>query len=161
MTTRLRCLRTKMTRLWLQNVSVNAADAFTVRDEFDKFCSLGVIFRTVRRQHYRTTTMMVHFCHGACSVDCFRVRLGWGVGEGESGLGAFKCIMLCGYFEEKYLSWHNPLIQNGRRNNRLGKRNNEISLYAYDGMNIIVGTTVQGGAVVWGPIVLGAIVLWE
>ena len=86
MTTRLRCLRTKMTRLWLQNVSVNAPDAFTVRDEFDKFCSLGVIFRTVRRQHYRTTTMMVHFCHVSCSVDCFRVRLGWGVGEGESGL---------------------------------------------------------------------------
>ena len=140
MATRLRCVRTKMTRRWLQNVSVNAPDAFMVRVEFYKFCSLGVIFRTVRRRHYRISTMMVHFCHVACSVDCFRVRLGLGR---ESGLGAFKYVMLCGYFEEKYLSWHNPLIQNGRRNNRLGKRN-EISLYAYDGMNIPVGATVQG-----------------
>ena len=64
-----------------------------------------------------------------------------------SGLGAFKCVMLCGYFEEKYLSWHNPLIQNGRRNNHLEKRNNEISLYTYDGMNILVGATVQGAVV--------------
>ena len=37
MDTRLRCVRTKMTRWWLQNVSVNAPDAFTVRVEFDKF----------------------------------------------------------------------------------------------------------------------------
>ena len=88
---------------------------------------------------------MVHFCHVACSVDCFRVRLGLGR---ESGLGAFKYVMPCGYFEEKYLSWHNPLIQNGRRNNRLGKRNGEISFYAYDGMNVLVGATHQG-AVVW------------
>ena len=85
---------------------------------------------------------MVHFFHVACSVDCFRVRLGLGR---ESGLGAFECVIPCGYFEEKYLSWHNLLIQNGRRNNRLGKRNNEISLYAYDGMDILVGATVQGG----------------
>ena len=147
MATRLRCVQTKMTRWWFQNVSVNATNAFTVRVEFDQFCSLGVIFRTVRCQHYRTSTMMVHFCHVACSVDCFRVRLGLGR---ESGLGAFKCVMLCGYFEEKYLSWHNSLIQNGRRNNCLGKINNEISLYAYDGMNILVGATVQGGSCLGG-----------
>ena len=73
--------------------------------------------------------MIVHFCHVACSVDGFRIRLGLGR---ESGPGAFKCVMLCGYFEEKYLCWHNPLIQNVTRNKRLGKRNNEISLYAYD-----------------------------
>ena len=103
----------------------------------------------MRRQHYRTSRMMVHFCHVACSVDCFRDRLGLGR---ESGLGAFKCVMLCGYFEEKYLSWRNALIQNGRRNNRLGKRNNEISLYAYDGMNILVGATVRGGGVVLGQL---------
>ena len=100
---------------------------------------------------------MVHFCHVACSVDCFRVRLGLGR---ESGLGAFKCVMLCRYFEEKYLSWHNPLIQSGRRNNRLGKRNNEISLYADDGLNMLVGVTVQGGSCPGrGGIVMGAIVL--
>ena len=34
------------------------------------------------------------------------------------------------------------------------KKNNKISLYAYDGMNILVGATVKG-AVVWGAIVLG------
>ena len=84
---------------------------------------------------------MVHFCHAACSVNCFRVRLGLGR---ASGPGAFKCVMLCGYFEEKYLIWHNPLIQNVRRNNRLEKRNNEISSYAYDGINILVGAVVQG-----------------
>ena len=88
--------------------------------------------------------MTVHFCHVACSVGVFRVRLGLGR---ESGPEAFKCVMVCGYFEEKYLSWHNPLIQNVRRNNRLGKRINEISLYAYDGMNILVGAIVQGGVV--------------
>ena len=89
MATRLRCVRTKLTRWWLKNVSVNAPDAFTVRVEFDKFCSLRVIFRTVRRQHFRTSTMMVHFCHVARSVDCFKERLGLGR---ESGLGAFKCV---------------------------------------------------------------------
>ena len=68
-------------------------------------CSLGVIFRTERRQHYRTSTMIVHFCHVACSVDGFGVRLGL---ERELGQGALKCVMLCGYFEEKYLGWHNP-----------------------------------------------------
>ena len=94
---------------------------------------------------------MVHFCYVACSVDCFRVRLGLGR---ESGQGAFKYVLLCGYFEEKYLSWHNPHIQNGRRNNHLGKRNNEISLYAYDGMNIMVGATVQGGSF-WGQLSYG------
>ena len=83
--------------------------------------------------------MIVHFCHVACSVDGFGVRLGLGR---ESGPGAFKRVMLCGCFEEKYLSWHNPLIQNVRRNNRLEKRNNEISLYAYDGMNILMGAIV-------------------
>ena len=61
-------------------------------------CSLGVIFRAVRRQHYRTSTMIVHFCHVACSVDGLRVRLGL---RRESGLGAFKCVMICRYFEEK------------------------------------------------------------
>ena len=104
---------------------------------------------------------MVHFCHVACSLDCFRVRLGLGR---ESGLGAFKCVMLCGHFEEKYLIWHNPLIQNGRRNNRLGKRNNEISLHEYDGMNILRGATVQGGQSSGGggdcPGGGGGIVLW-
>ena len=117
-------------------------------------CSLGV--RTVRRQHYRTFTLIVHFCHVACSVDGFRVRLG--VGR-KSGPGAFTCVMLCGYFEDKYLSWHNPLIQIVRRNNRLGKRNNEISLYAYDGMNpggencpggVVRGAVVGGGQLSWG-----------
>ena len=107
-------------------------------------CSLGVIFRTVRRQHYRTSTMIVHFCHVACSVDGFRVRLGlWR----ESGPGAFKCVMLRGYFEEKHHIWHNPLIQNVKRNNRLGERKNEIFLYAYDGMNIPLGAIVQGQVV--------------
>ena len=118
-------------------------------------CSLLVIFRTVRRQDYRASTMIVHFCHVARSVDRFRVRLGLGK---ESGPGAFKCVMLCGYFEEKYLSWHNPLIQNVRRNNRLEKRNNEISVYAYDGMNILVGQNAQEGFV-RGTVVLGTIVL--
>ena len=37
MATQLRCVRDKMTKLWLQNVFVNAPDAFTVRVEFDKF----------------------------------------------------------------------------------------------------------------------------
>ena len=37
MATRLHCIQTKMTRLWLQNVSVNAPDTFEVRVEFDKF----------------------------------------------------------------------------------------------------------------------------
>ena len=85
--------------------------------------------------------MIAHFCHVACSVDGFRVRLGLGR---ESGPGAFKCVMLWGYFEEKYLSWHNPLIQNVRINSRLEKRNNEISFYAYDGINILVGAIVRG-----------------
>ena len=41
-----------------------------------------------------------------------------------------------------------------RRNNRLGKRNNEISLYEYNGMNILVGAIVQRG-VVRGAVVGG------
>ena len=123
--------------------------------------SLGVISRTVRCQHYRTSTMMVHFCHVACSVDGFRVRLGL---RRESGPGAFKFVMLCRYFEEKHLSWHNLLIQNRRRNNHLGKRNNEISLYACNGMNILVGATVRGGGQLsggaqlsWGQLSQGVI----
>ena len=126
-------------------------------------CSLGLIFRTVRRQHCGTSTMIVHFCHVACSVDGFRVRLRLGR---ESGPGAFKSVMLCGYFEGKYLSWHNPLIKNVRRNNRLGKRNNEISLHAYDGMTTFWrgnlsrggscpgGSCPGGGQLSWGAIVL-------
>ena len=64
-------------------------------------------FRTERRQHYRTSTMIVHFCHVACGMDGFGVRLGL---ERELGQGALKCVdlMLCGYFEKKYLRWHNP-----------------------------------------------------
>ena len=119
-------------------------------------CSLRVIFKTVRRQHYKTSTMIVHFCHVACSVNGFRGRLGLGR---ESGPGAFKCVMLCGFFEEEYLSWHNPLIQNVERNNCLSKRNNKISLYAYDGMNILVGAIVRGcpeaivgGELSWGQL---------
>ena len=84
---------------------MNAPDAFVVRAEFDKFNIRGVIFRTERCQHYRTSTMIVHFCHVACSVDGFGVRLGL---EKELGQGVLKCVMLCGYFEEKYLRWHNP-----------------------------------------------------
>ena len=63
--------------------------------------------------------MIVHFCHVACSVDGFTVRLGLGR---ESGPEAFKSVMLCGNFAEKYLSWHNPLIQDVRRNKRFGKK---------------------------------------
>ena len=63
--------------------------------------------------------MIAHFCHVACSVDVFRERLGLGR---ETGQGAFKCVMLCGYFEEKYLHWHNPLIQNVRKNNCFEKK---------------------------------------
>ena len=40
--------------------------------------------------------MIVHFCHVACSMDGFRVRLRLGR---ESGPGAFNCVMLCGYFD--------------------------------------------------------------
>ena len=129
-------------------------------------CSLGFIFRTVRRQHYGTSTIFVHFCHVACSVDGFRVRLELGR---ESGSGAFKCIMLCGYFEEKYLCWHNLLIQNVRRNDRLVKRNNEISRSYEHPVGgdcpggscpgvIVMGGNYPKGVISWGFIVWGTII---
>ena len=50
--------------------------------------------------------MIVHFCHVECSVDGFGVRMGL---ERELEPRALKkCVMLCKYFEQKYLSWHNP-----------------------------------------------------
>ena len=52
-----------------------------------------------------------------------------------------------------------------RRNNRLGKRNNEISLYAYDGMNILVGGNcpgcVSGGSYGGGGNYPKEIISWE